>query len=330
MIDGDPATDGLSLFLLGPEGMGQIKSFKEENTFVGALESFKRGGTVTVDPRPLHRRGEADHGVTYTAIISGRALYGDSTFMGHVVPDLDQPMFRAAIQTLFDELRNSERYDYVLVDTRGGFAFESADICALADSFIVVTEPDLTSFYQDRNLVARINAAARDLGSQSLLRATIVNKAMDATPQAGTPYLDTLEVSFRNELVREFGIRYKETYPIPVALEVLNAYKVQKIPYVSNPESLFCFATLAAFSDILQIVTSRWSVEQVDQWNGLVGIVGRAIADKQRRESESAQQRLDEQDAVKQLRAQYQEREQQIEVLTCDSTAALDSQRFKV
>ena len=43
----------------------------------------------------------------------------------------------------------------------GGFAFESTDVCALADSFIVVTEPDVTSFYQDRNLLRRIGDAGR-------------------------------------------------------------------------------------------------------------------------------------------------------------------------
>ena len=33
MIDGDPATDGLSLFLLGPKGIHQIDSFESHNTF---------------------------------------------------------------------------------------------------------------------------------------------------------------------------------------------------------------------------------------------------------------------------------------------------------
>jgi hypothetical protein len=268
MIDGDPATDGLSLFLLGPQGTQQISSFSEQNTFVGALESFKSSGSANFETRPIHRRGETDHGITYQALISGRGLYGDKAFMGQVVPDLDQPTFRAAVQDLFKQLRDSGEYDYVLVDTRGGFAFESADICALADSFIVVTEPDMTSFYQDRNLVASIASAATQLESPSLLRAIIVNKAVDVVPHPGASYLDTLETSFRNELVREFDVKYKETYPVPVALEVLLAYKSQKIPYLSNPESAFCFATLAAFSDILQIVTSRWSVEQVDKCSG--------------------------------------------------------------
>ena len=135
--------------------------------------------------------------MTYNAIISGRGLYGDGVLNLPAVPDLNQEIFRAGLRHLFDQLRESGEYDYVLVDTRGGFAFESTDLCALADSYIVITEPDYTSFYQDRNLVSRVSAAARDVGAPSLLRAMIVNKALDVFPNPKAPYLDTLEVLFR-------------------------------------------------------------------------------------------------------------------------------------
>ena len=328
MIDGDPATDGLSLFLLGPKGMDQVESFSEQSTFVGALNRYKQSGDASLEPRPIHRRGD-DHGVTYNVIISGRAIYGDSAFMGQVVPDLDQALFRSAVQHLFDQVRGLEEYDYVLIDTRGGFAFESADICALADSFIVITEPDVTSFYQDRNLVARIGAAARDLKSPSLLRAMIVNKAVDSVPQPNVSYLDTLEVSFRNELVREFGIKYKDTHPIPVSLETLMAYKIQKIPYISTPDSRFCFATLAAFSNILQTVTSCWSIEQVDKWNELVRTVSDAIEAKRRVEEALEKARIEEQSAVERLREEHRDRQRTIEALTREATVSLEAQRVQ-
>ena len=329
LIDGDPATDGLSLFLLGPQGTQQVGSFVDLNTFVGAIESFKATGQAAFEARGIHRRGEGDHGVTYQALISGRGLYGDKAFMGQVVPDLDQPTFRASIQDLFTRLRSSGQYDYILVDTRGGFAFESADICALANSFIVVTEPDVTSFYQDRNLVASIAAAATQLESPSLLRAIIVNKAVDVLPHPGSSYLDTLEVSFRNELVREFGVKYKETYPVPVAIEVLMAYKVQKIPYLSNPDSAFCYATLAAFSDILQIVTSRWSVEQVDLWNVLVSEIAGAVATRQQQEEKVIAQQAEEQAANQRLRERVKEYEGRLEASERESQAAFEGLKIR-
>lgn len=329
LIDGDPATDGLSLFLLGPKGMDQVATFTENNTFVGVLEFFKQNKTVNVDPRELHRRSDDDHGVTYTALISGRGLYGEASFMGQVVPDLDQPTFREAIHDLFDQLRHSGKYDYVLVDTRGGFAFESADICALADSFIVVTEPDVTSYYQDRNLVSRINDASRAIGSKALLRAMIVNKAVDVTPQQGVPFLDTLEVSFRRSLVDTFKIGYKDTYPIPVSLDVLMAYKVQRMPYIANPESPFCFATMAAFSDILQIVTSRWSVEQVDAWNKLVTRVSQAVASKQEKDEKEAAARETERSEVHRLIEENHAWELKSEASAKESAVAIASQRMQ-
>jgi cellulose biosynthesis protein BcsQ len=287
MIDGDPATDGLSLFLLGPKGQDQVSSFEEQSTFIGALERFQKTGSSTFEPRSIHRRSE-DHGVTYSAIISGRGLYGDGTLNLPAVPDLNQSVFRAGIRHMFDQLRQSGEYDYVLVDTRGGFAFESTDLCALADSYIVVTEPDYTSFYQDRNLVSRVSAAARDVESPSLLRAMIVNKAVDAFPNPRAPYLDTLEVLFRDQLVKEFPVRFKDTHPVPVSIEALMAYKAQKIPYKSAPESAFCMATLSAFSDILGTVTSKWTEAEVDQWNVLVDTVSRAV--KQKTQSEAAEE----------------------------------------
>lgn len=292
MIDADPGTDGLSLFLLGQKGQEQVGSFDLENTFIGALAGFAAGKARSFVPRLIHRRSE-DHGVSYSAIISGKGLYGEEQELTAqlAVPDLNRETFRAAIKYLFDDLRESVEFDYVLVDTRGGFAFESTDVCALADSFIVVTEPDFTSFYQDRNLVARISHAAKELNSPSLLRGIIVNKAVDTIQRDGPPSLDDVEVSFRNELVREFGLKFHETYPVPVDIDALLAYKIQKIPYTTTPGSPFTFATLAAFSDILQIVTSRWSIEQVDKWNELVDIVSNGVKERHRKEQAAEEER---------------------------------------
>src|SRR5881394_2618901 len=55
MIDGDPGTDGLSLFLLGPKGMRQIETFNPENTFTGVLRNFKESGKIAFETRSIHR-----------------------------------------------------------------------------------------------------------------------------------------------------------------------------------------------------------------------------------------------------------------------------------
>ena len=288
MIDADPATDGLSLFLLGRDGMRQVNAFSDLNTFGGALREFQKSGVMKCEPRSIHRVGsdeQGDHGISYQAIISGKWIYGDEPASSDtlVVPDMDRATFRKAVAALFASIKASAQYDYVIVDTRGGFAFESTDVCALADSFIVITEPDVTSFYQDRNLVKRISDAAKQVDSRPLLRSIIVNKASEGDSKDGNIDLQKLEVSFRLELEKEFPVKFLDTHPVPIDIEAFKAYKTQRIPYLATPASLFAFATLSAYRDILQVVTSRWSEAQVKQWNALVETVSTAIAARNRK-----------------------------------------------
>jgi MinD-like ATPase involved in chromosome partitioning or flagellar assembly len=288
MIDADPATDGLSLFLLGRDGMRQVGAFSDLNTFGGALREFQRTGVMKCEPRSIHRVGsdeQGDHGISYQAIISGKWIYGDEPASSDtlVVPDMDRATFRKAVAQMFASIKASDQYDYVIVDTRGGFAFESTDVCALADSFIVITEPDVTSFYQDRNLVKRISDAAKQVDSRPLLRSIIVNKASEGDSKDGNIDLQKLEVSFRLELEKEFPVKFLDTHPVPIDIEAFKAYKTQRIPYLATPASLFAFATLSAYRDILQVVTSRWSEAQVKQWNALVETVSTAIAARNRK-----------------------------------------------
>lgn len=288
MIDADPATDGLSLFLLGRDGMRQVNAFSDLNTFGGALREFQKSGVMKCEPRSIHRVGsdeQGDHGISYQAIISGKWIYGDEPASSDtlVVPDMDRATFRKAVAALFASIKASAQYDYVIVDTRGGFAFESTDVCALADSFIVITEPDVTSFYQDRNLVKRISDAAKQVDSRPLLRSIIVNKASEGDSKDGNIDLQKLEVSFRLELEKEFPVKFLDTHPVPIDIEAFKAYKTQRIPYLATPASLFAFATLSAYRDILQVVTSRWSEAQVKQWNELVETVSTAIAARNRK-----------------------------------------------
>ena len=209
LIDADPATDGLSLFILGPSGINQIRNYKPENTFAGFFAGHATDNNYTIEPRIIHRLASDDHKLSYEALISGRGLYGgipvqsvNETLLqlpSENKPaefnfrNLDRATFQNAIFDLFTQLRERNEYDYILVDTRGGFSFESTDVCAAADSFIVVTEAHYTAFYQDRNLVNRIIDAAVQIKTKPLLRAFIVNKATQGN-----------EESFRAALENEF------------------------------------------------------------------------------------------------------------------------------
>jgi MinD-like ATPase involved in chromosome partitioning or flagellar assembly len=283
LVDADRATDGLSLFMLGPEGMSQLESFAPESTFTGLLAAFDRTGTVAPAPHRVDRLGAQDHEQSYEVLISDRNIYGDAPDPAQPAgAAIDRQVERAAFQRfargLFDAIRSSNRFDYVLVDSRGGFSFESTDIAAAGDSFIVVTEATYTNFYQDRNLVDRISEAAGQMGTRSVLRAIVVNKATDPP-----------ETAFRNELCREFGVRFEDTFAVSLDVEAMRAYKMQKAVYREAPASRFAYDSLQAFQRILRIVTSQWPVERVERWNGLVGSVDAAIAAHNARVEELAQ-----------------------------------------
>lgn len=279
LIDADPGTDGLSLFVLGKDGMEQIAKVPDSCTFAGYLRTFQEHPNAEkaaeVEPLKINRASESDHGVLYEAIVSSRGVYGDDDryIMQSAVPHLDRDTFIAAVRALFERLRAQAQYDYVLVDTRGGFSSQSTDVCALADSFVVVTEATYPSFYQDRNLIRRINQGAEYVGRDVTLRAIIVNKAIEGE-----------EVAFRNMLTREFAIAYDDTFSVPFDAAAVRLYKTHRIPYLDAPGSGFANASLHAFAKMLSVVVARWSDEQIHAWNELVDLVKKAVDAKQKEE----------------------------------------------
>jgi MinD-like ATPase involved in chromosome partitioning or flagellar assembly len=271
MIDTDRATDGFSLFILGPHGMSQVGDFEPKNTFAGIVEKFERTKVIDAQPRIINRSGQNDHDLSYHAIISTRDLYGDPASAmlpsGAANLQIARPIFQQAVLKLFQKLRSLHEYDYILVDTRGGFSFESTDVAAASDSFVLVTEATYTNFYQDRNLIDRISTTATEMGTKPLLRGIIVNKATEGP-----------EMSFRQELTKEFRLRLEDTFPLALDLDAASVYKTQKIIYREAPASRFAYDSLQCFQQILKVVTSQWAEDRVLRWNEIVARVDAAIA----------------------------------------------------
>jgi MinD-like ATPase involved in chromosome partitioning or flagellar assembly len=271
LIDADPSSSALSLFLLGPSGMGKISGFEPQNTFSGVLRNFRPEEPLHFAPRTIHRLGSDDHGTSYEVLISGKWLYGseEDVFPLHAAPDLDKPRFRKGIEQLFHQLRETAIFDYVLVDTRGGFSFESTNVCAAADSFIVVTEPDYTSFFQDRTLKERISKAALEMENRPLLKAIILNKVAAEETEVVRAY--------QRELEREFGVPFQDTHQVALDLEAIRAYQVQQMPYRVAPSSRFAYDTITAFSAILEVVVVEWKEENLARWSAFVESIKGAV-----------------------------------------------------
>jgi MinD-like ATPase involved in chromosome partitioning or flagellar assembly len=337
-LDTDTATDGLSLFLLGPRGWEALEGLQDKDTFAGYIRSqpsdrsgqFRGKASPELMPQPfkVNRGRQDDHGQIYDVLVSGRSLYGDVNESSDAAThQISREAFRIAIQDLFDDIRGKKQWDYVLVDTRGGFAFHTTDVCALSDSFFLVTEPQFSSFYQDKNLIYRISAAGAEISRKPTLRGIVVNKATESAGGSTihTLNLDQVEGSFRNALVEGFGIRYGDTYPIPLDIDAVESYKSHKIPYLAFPGSVFSYSTLVAFSGLLKTVTVRWPVPLVERWNALVDSISKAIKIQNDRVGKQLQEEKSQQEIAERL---HKETELLTEKLKLGERVAADRERF--
>ena len=333
-VDADTATDGLSLFLLGPRGWEQASKNTSDATFSSYLRRHKKSGIGPIIPLTINRGEADDHGQIYHAIISGKDLYGDFEGDPQQSPILDLPKesYGNAVNDLFVALRSTQEWDYVLVDTRGGFGFTSTDVCALADSFILVTEPDFTSFYQLRNLLRRISGVAAEYNKKSILRAVIINKATEGVSPSDAPNelvqridMDKIEVKFRSLLADEFSIKYEDTYPVPLDIEAVKAYKNQRLTYLQAPESIYSFATLKAFSGMLTSVTEPWAEDRYVRWNQLIDEVSSAINAENAQRFEKAAALAQKEVELTRLREQVDRLQKSLD-LTSDERESLKKQ----
>jgi cellulose biosynthesis protein BcsQ len=297
LIDADRGTEGLSLFLLGPTGLEEIQKIPVSQTLYGLIQEYEDRRRIDVQAYRLNRRDHklplphVEHGVFYEAIITGPGLYGEPSDVA--TPYVPSEIFCEVMAAIFERVRASGEYDYVIVDTRGGFASESTQIAALSDSYIAVTEPDYTSFHQNRNF-RQIEAHSRVLEFQARLRGVIINKAREL---AGVPStvrtagqdldLDRLEFEMRNALEKEFsedwGLTYRRTYPVPLDFEVLRSYRTQNLPLVTAPASTYSYAVFVAFSSLFELVTTQWDDERIERWNALVNFIDREMGAKNER-----------------------------------------------
>src|SRR5262245_27546973 len=90
LVDADPATSGLTLFMLGTEGWKQLATYSDENTFAGFLRGANLKPPVVTR---INRLGQDDHRVSYPAVVSSRGAYGDEPLGRSAVPNVDRDAF---------------------------------------------------------------------------------------------------------------------------------------------------------------------------------------------------------------------------------------------
>ena len=282
LIDTDFTTQGLSLFILGRAAeSGRSRGLQEENSLYHMVAKWGQKSNGLPVPMEADRGGKKDHGLSYTIIISNKQFYDQRYSLGieaeakiakgllkesmSEVTDKFRENYRSLLKSLFDELSSSGKYDYIIVDTRGGFGEVSLIPAVFSNSFFVVTEPDFTSFHQLAKLLANIDLMCVEENRRPYIRGLIVNKATEKG-----------EEKFRSLLDAQFGIELGLSWPIPLDAGAVNAYKEQLIPYRVAPGLAFCSATLDAFTESFDLVTAKWSRESKEKWRSLASTVEEA------------------------------------------------------
>ncbi len=289
-VDFDLATEGLSHFILGENGVRAIQSFDASNTVSGYVLASEADQNTGVHPRTINRGEKSDQEIIYEAIISGRGIYGDDVDKlqddDGVSPSKKRKDHQTICKEFFDELRSLD-YDYILVDTRGGFGILTTAACALSDSYFLVTEPTSASLYQNRKLQDQILEESDRIGKLPMLRGAIVNKAVrDIEPQIsknGNELVfdpDEVERRFRSDLAQELAIEIADTYAIPSDLAAIETYAFQRIPFSHARGSIFALTTIDAFSGMMSTVTVEWPMDRLIKWNGLVDDMKTATKEK--------------------------------------------------
>lgn len=307
LIDADLGTQGLSLFILGPSArIGTTRGVAEEHSLYHMVHRWEADSNHLPVPREADR--EEDHGLVYHLLVSNKQFYDRRLSLGveseataarellnesmGEVSDRFRENYRQVIPSLFNQLRDGGAYDYIIVDTRGGFSELTLVPVVFSDSFVVVTEPDFTSFHQLAKLLTNIDLMSLQEKRTPYIRGILVNKAVDNG-----------EEKFRSLLGAQFGVEFGQSWALPLDIEAVKVYKEQLVPYKTAPDLPFCTATLKAFTDFFDLVTIEWSREEKQRWRSLVKTVEEARGTKEaaaRRAQSESQQR--EQEAERRIK----------------------------
>ncbi len=295
LIDTDLGTQGLSLFTLGKTAArGTSRGLEEQSSLYHLVANSDQSAPTPAIPFRADR-GD-DHGISYDIIVSNFKFYDRRLALGgkdrneasellresmSESTDKFRESYRKVIAHLLHALSTSQKYDYILVDTRGGFSELSLVPAVFADSIIVVTEPDPTSFHQLAKLLTNIDLMAQDEDRTPYIRGLIVNKCVDGE-----------ELPFRLALESQFGIEIGQTWPLPLDEGAIKSYKSRQIPFIDIAKgSDFSSKTITTFTDIFDLVTVDWGSQSKEKWRELANDIKKAreeiIAEQRRKEEDT-------------------------------------------
>lgn len=228
-IDGDFSTRGLSLYLLGSviDSLDAGIEVRDNNSLAEGV--LKEIPVEDMTPVPIRREGIAVDLITSNAAL-WRGGVPDEAFL---VPTNEQTDFDRvrAYASFLGKLceRFRKEYDYIIIDTRGGYDYSSAVPASLSDGYIMVLEADMISIEQVEGFMKAIQSFSESQSRNVGLSGFIVNKAL-------FPIDDKV---FSEELARRFHGKTFGTIPFDIFAP--KAYQIKAIPLALYPDSDFSY-----------------------------------------------------------------------------------------
>jgi AAA domain len=203
-------------------------------------------------------------------------LFSNETLWQSGVPErailsdlrLDPPHYIEGLKKLLSHFRT--KYDYIIIDTRGGYDFTSAVPALLSDTYIIVLEPDRVSLEQIQGFDKATKEFADTYKLRIPLRGFVVNKAA----------FDPTESRFVEELTRTYGIK---TYGVvPADLSCIRAYEKTESPILRFPYSDFAFWSMRAIEGFIAPELNWTNQEDVERFTELRKSIGKEWAGRKR------------------------------------------------
>jgi cellulose biosynthesis protein BcsQ len=251
LVDTDFSTRGLTLYLMGPASRERHLVVRPTNCLSASL--FDRLPVDSIEPRRIPRKD-----LSFDLILSSFQAWTSNKPDDRIVGDFaDQDSGSNYFKCLDDLLKHFRtNYDYILVDTRGGYDFTSAAPALLCDEYVVVLEADQISVAQVYGLKEGIESWGRRYEVRPALSGFIINKA--------TFTLETR--SFPDTLFNLYGGAHFGT--IPLDSEAVRAYQIRDIPTDSRPDSDFAFHSYGALERVFS-PSLNWDKDECTKFEKL-------------------------------------------------------------
>ena len=246
VIDTDFRTRGMSYYLIGDLAEQPHLDIKKESSMKDILV---RGIPVEkVRPAVLQRA----EGLEYDILLADRALHAGGKIDPEAFTSSEEfsEKYFGKLESLCERFR--EEYDYVIIDTRGGYDYTSAIPALVADGFVVVLELDRLSLNQTTMFLNSIGKMSEKFPDASAtLKGFISNKWIYP------PEDDTL-LKYLQEIHGGLALGN-----IPLDRNVIINYGNKILPYEGAPGSDFAEYSLRVTRKLFQPdKNSTWTQEE--------------------------------------------------------------------